>query len=158
MRARHRRYIDLVNTHTEPWYRRDGKLFITTTDLLFRTTFGLYTIPAGTKTDLFSMVPDTGYIRFHKAALLHDTLRGDPSVSRRAADLNFFFEMTHAIQDIQLSYCSTDCDQRVVDKEIFRLCRLASMYMLGVSGLIGSAYIAADKVSFKWLTKWFKRD
>ena len=101
------------------------------------------------ESDLFSCVSDTGYIRFHRAAILHDRQREDPEITRSVADFNFFCEMLAAITDIRALLLATDCPQSVVDKEIVRMSRIACKYMMGVSGALGSAYI--------WLGGLFKR-
>lgn len=146
MRGKHKHYIELVNNHTLPWYEKKGKKVITTRPLTFSVKGDLYIVPEGIETDLFSCVPDTGYTRFHRAALLHDVLRGDPEVSRRVADYCFMIEMVDAIEDIGYSLRITDCPEKVVDREMVRLCRISSLYMIGVSGLIGSIYLKLDKI------------
>ena len=147
MRGKHKHYIDEVNKYTLPWYAKKGKKFITTRGLTFVILGGdLKEIPPYTETDLFSCVPDTGYIRFHMASLLHDELRKDPDVSRWLADASFFFEMAQAVDDIYRDLIGEGCPQKVADREAKRLARIASLYMLGVSGLIGSIYLKLDKI------------
>ncbi len=146
MRGNHGQYINEVNRQFDPWYEplKKGRVR-TTRDLSFDTPYGPYKIPAGRVSDLFTGVPDTGYIRFHKAALLHDAMRGDDGTPRIMSDICFFLEMVSAIREIHAAYKKTDCPRRVVDVEIRRLCRLSAMYLLGVSGLIGSLYLKLDK-------------
>lgn len=146
MRKHHAHIIAAVNAQFTPWYESAKKDWVTTVDLDFDTLRGKYHIPAGTKTDLFSCVPNTGYTRFHKAALLHDRLRADAAVSREIADVCFHQEMIAAIADIHRALLLTDCELKVIERETFRLSRVAALYMLGVSGKIGTLYLWADKL------------
>ena len=143
MRGKHRRYIAIVNAMTPDWYEKKGGKFITTRELVFDTIAGDYVVKTRTKTDLFSCVPDTGYIRFQMAAVLHDDAR--KRMPRHVADLMFFLEMCRAIQDIRKALCLTSCPRRVINRECVRLARIAALYMIGVSGVIGSIYIKLDK-------------
>jgi len=146
MRGHHKQYIDEVNMQFPNWYVKIGKKkWRTTIPLSFSTLIGYYPISEGRETDLFSCVPNTGYTRFHKASLLHDELRKDPEISRVVADFCFLFEMIDAIKDIYHALKKTSCPQKVINREVFRLCRVASLYMLGVSGLIGTIYLKLDK-------------
>jgi len=144
MKRKYRKYVDQVNAQYAPWHKKIGRRkWITTRPMIVQSRL----IPAGTETDLFSCVPDTQYIRFHVASLGHDLDRADPKVPRTLADARFLFEMVYAIRDIYAAFLKTDCPEKVVNKEIFRLCRVASLYMLGVSGKVGTAYL--------WLSKLF---
>ena len=147
MRGHHQRYIDEVNAMMPPWYERKrvghGKI-VTTIDLTFHTVIGDFGVQKGTPSDVFSCVPDTGYFRMHKAAILHDEAR--KKLPRMVADYLFYSEMHAAIRDIRAALYKTTCPAEVIDREIVRLSRVASAYMLGVSGWIGSAYIWLDRI------------
>lgn len=148
MRGHHARYIDLVNTHALPWYDNLGRgNVVSTVPMTYWLPDGIYHIPAGVQSNLFSCVPDTGYIEFHKSAFLHDYQRADPDIPRYVADFNFTWDMLRRIEHIRRILIEhTDCPRRVVDREVIRLTRLAALYSLGVSGKIGSAYIWLDKI------------
>jgi hypothetical protein len=147
MRGNHGEYIAMCNAQTGIWYEpvKRGRVR-STVPMVYYLPDGRYEIPAGTVSDLFSVVPDTGYIEFHKSAFLHDYQRGaGHGVARERADYNFSWDMTQRIQHIRRALIACECPRPVLDREAIRLTRLAAMYSLGVSGLIGSAYIAMDK-------------
>ncbi len=147
MRGNHGEYIAMVNAQCKAWYEpaKRGRVR-SIMPMVYYLPDGIYEIPAGTVSDLFSVVPDTGYIEFHKSAFLHDHQRGaGHGVSRERADYNFSWDMTQRIQHIRRALIACECPRAVLDREAIRLTRLAAMYSLGVSGLIGSAYIALDK-------------
>lgn len=147
MRGKHKHYIEIVNRWTEPYYEPCSRKRVRTTKrLVYQLPDGsVYEVDAGTKTDLFSGVPDTGYLEFHKAAILHDQLRDHPDYSRYYADFCFDVEMKRRIALIRTRLLDAGCPKKVVDKEVIRLCRLAAIYLIGVSGLVGSLYIKLDR-------------
>ena len=147
MRGNHSRYIDQVNDMQPPWYRKSGKGGHVTSlhDMTYYLPDGRYMIAGGTESDLFSCVPDTGYVEFHKSAFLHDHQRTNRAISRQTADWNFAWDMIKRIEHIRRCLQVTDCPHKVIERETIRLTRLASLYSIGVSGLIGSAYIKLDK-------------
>jgi hypothetical protein len=146
MRGHHRQYIDRVNAMTPLAYFRfagDRKVTVIRT-LEFQTAFGIEQVNAGMQSDLFTCVPDTSYKRFHLASILHDHARR--TRSRHCADAMFAGEMAAAITDIVRMLRQTDCPAKVIEREALRLHRVASLYTLGVSGLVGSVYIWFDKI------------
>jgi len=144
MRGKHRKFIDEVNAQFDPFYIQEGRgKYRTIRPLVFDTVAGPFAVKSGTETDLFSKVSNTGYIRFHMAAVFHDEAR--KKYNRVLSDFMFLVEMVAAIKDIRAAFLNTTCPKKVIDKECFRLARVASLYMLGVSGLIGSLYIKLDK-------------
>lgn len=146
MRKNHSHYIDAVNEMTSPFYIKVGKnRWRTTDDVMFSHPTKVHTVRSGTEWDMFSCVPNTGYIEFHKSSLGHDIER--KQLPRYQADYNFSWDMHHRIEIIRRRLQSTDCPQAVIDKEIVRLTRIASLYTIGVSGKLGSLYIWLDKVT-----------
>jgi len=145
MRGHHAHYIGEVNAMSEPWYVKIGRnKWRTTRDLIEDRPHGKSMIPAGTVWDMFSCVPNTGYIEFHKASLWHDVER--KFIEREQADYNFLVDMMKRIATIRDCLLATDCEREVIDVEIVRLSRIAALYEIGVSGKIGSIYIWLDKV------------
>jgi hypothetical protein len=148
VRGHHERYIADVNAATTPWYTAAPKRgrVVSTVNLVYMLPDGRYEIPAGTISDLFSCVPDTGYIEFHKSALLHDTQRADKDIPRQVSDYNFAWDMHRRIEHIRrVLMLHTDCPLPVVNREVIRLTRIAAVYSLGVSGAVGSLFIKLDK-------------
>jgi hypothetical protein len=147
VRGHHERYIAAVNDATPPWYTAAPKRgrVVSTVNLVYMLPDGRYEIPAGTISDLFSCVPDTGYIEFHKSALLHDTQRADKDIPREVADYNFGWDMDRRIEHIRRILLSTDCPRNVVHREVIRMSRVSAAYRFGVSGKMGSIWIKLDK-------------
>jgi hypothetical protein len=148
MRGHHLESIAAVNAMCKPYYVRTGrKRYRVTSPVLYELPCGHgFVLPVGMEGDLFTCVPDTGYLEFHKSAWLHDALRLRKDVySREFSDFAFAYDMHRRIAVIRSQLLLAKCPVKVVDREAVRLTRLASMYALGVSGLIGSAYIALDK-------------
>ena len=146
MRGHHGQYIDQVNSMTPLAYCRfagDKKVTVIR-QLEFQTAFGPEVVEDGCRSDLFSCVPDTSYRRFHLASILHDAARR--TRSRHCADAMFAGEMAAAIADIVDMLRKTDCPAKVIEREAVRLHRVASLYTLGVSGVVGSAYIWFDRI------------
>lgn len=146
MRGSHGKYIYLVNEQYPSWHVNVSPgLWRTAFYIEFDTIVGKYGIAEGILTDLFTVVPDTGYYRFQKASLLHDCMRRDTKTQRHVADVCFFFEMLAAVRDIREALMKTDCPQDVIDAEVARLSRVACLYMLGVNSWIGTLYLKFDK-------------
>jgi hypothetical protein len=61
--------------------------------LEYTTSEGVFRIEAGFKCDLFSVVSNTEYQAFWKAAILHDSLSGRSNIPQKIADRLFFEEM-----------------------------------------------------------------
>lgn len=149
MRGNHKHYIDQVNEICKPWYVKvRRRRWRTTVDMQFILSYGvMVTIPAGTEWDMFSCVPNTGYLEFHKSSLLHDWMRRHRKFySRYEADHCFSHDMAQRIYNIRNILLETDCDRKVVHREVIRLDRIAAIYTLGVSGKIGTIYIWLDKI------------
>ena len=147
MRGSHSKYIGQVNVVNPCWYIPVGrKRWRSVIDLWYVLPDGTHAmVPSGTETDLFSCVPDTGYWELHKSAHLHDWMRKQPQYSRAFSDDAFAADMHLRITHIRRMLQRTDCPEDVTDREMVRLRRMASMYVIGVSGWIGSVYIALDR-------------
>lgn len=129
------------------WYRKCGKReWVTTKPLLFHTPIGDVRIPAEFHTDFFSVVPDTKYDRFKKSSVLHDFMRKDSQYNRQQADVCFIYDMIHASVDIYRQLLKDGHSKKRALRVMFRLMRVSALYMLGVSGLIGSAYIGLSRL------------
>ena len=147
MRGSHAKYIARVN-HLEPcWYVTEGrKRYRSVEALRYDLPNGHdVVIPTGVVTDLFTLVPDTGYWEMHKAAHLHDWLRDCEHHTRRFSDHAFAYDMAIRISIIRQRLRHVGCPAKVIDREAIRLTRMAALYVLGVSGWVGSVYIALDK-------------
>ena len=122
--------------------------WVTTRNLSVPTPVGLVVIDAPFETDLFSKVPDTNHPEFWLASVVHDYMRTSKAWTRKEADIAFCFLMTQAAIDIRARMANVS-DERTANKECIRLMRVASLYLIGVSGVIGSVYIGVGKLKDK---------
>jgi hypothetical protein len=121
----------------------------TTRRLQFKTRFGEVDVPAEFETDLFTVVGNTKYPDFWKAAILHDYLyhlirTKCPSrliQTRRQADIVFYDEMliqSAVIFSKLQNYVSLD----MAVAEFLSLLKTSRRYYWGVSGIFGRVYQA----------------
>lgn len=147
MRKHHQRFIDIVNDNTPVFDEKIGhNEWRTLVPITFYTPDGDYVVPPGVTYDRFSCVSNTDYEEFSKASLLHDIARLDPEVPRQVADFWFYDDMVYRIEVIRSKLLRAGCEKAVVDREVIRLSRIASIYMIGVSGRIGTLYLWLDKI------------
>jgi hypothetical protein len=126
--------------------------WVTTRDLTTRTPVGDVSIIAGMETDLFSKVPDTDHPSFWLASVVHDYMRTSKDWTRKEADIAFSFLMHQAAITIR-ARMEEDHGKREANKECIKLMRVASLYLIGVSGVIGSVYIGVGKLKDKLLRR-----
>lgn len=140
------------------WLEKTGRNeWATTRDLTVHTPVGALWVPNGTKTDLFSKVPNTQHEGFWLASVVHDLMRRSDRWSRVEADIAFIYLMVEAAlyvrKEMLVLVCEDDlslCEhKRKANKECVRLLRIASLYLLGVSGVVGSVYIGFGKLKDK---------
>jgi hypothetical protein len=112
---------------------------------------GFYVIvPAGFECDLFSCVPDTNHPEMWRAAILHDHLRQQESVSRAFSDGLFLCDMVRASLAIRKRLIDSGVSEKEAEKEMVSIQRRAVLYWRGVAGWIGSVYIGLQRVK-----SWF---
>ena len=128
----------------------ERRLWVTTHAMTVRTPVGDVVIEDGFGTDLFSKVPDTDHPEFWLASVVHDFMRTSPLWTRLEADIAFGFLMHTATITIR-ERMAVERNERQANKECIRLMRVASLYLIGVSGVIGSGYIAFGKLKDKLL-------
>ncbi len=122
------------------WYEKVGRnRWRLTEELVFETLFGEVRAPVGYETDFFSLVPDTRHDEFKKQSVLHDRMR--ETHSRIESDIAFLLGMVEASVRIYRELIDSGANKRRAQKELLRLLRVSCLYMLGVSGKIGSLYI-----------------
>jgi hypothetical protein len=119
----------------------------TTRKLEFKTRFGEVDIPEGFETDLFTLVADTQYPDFWKAACLHDYLCWLLKQKEIACPIRFRLQADIAFRDemlIQSAIIFGKLQEAVgtehaVD-EFQKLLKTTKLYYNGVSGIFGRVY------------------
>jgi len=133
----HCRFLEQVN----------ARKWIQTCELRFNTRYGEVWIPVGTTTDLFTIVPDTKYPDFWKAAILHDRLYWLLKQKELPCPIRFKLQADIAFRDemlIQSAIIFGKLQEAVgtehaVD-EFQKLLKTTKLYYNGVSGIFGRVY------------------
>ena len=123
--------------------------WVVTHNTSVNTAVGAVTIPELFETDLFSAVPDTNHPEFWLASVAHDFMRRSDEWNRVEADIAFGYIMQDAAVTVRERLLAGNKSERTANDECIRLMRVASLYLLGVSGLIGSGYIGLGKLHDK---------
>ena len=129
----------------------ERRLWVTTHKMTVGTPVGDVTIPDAFETDLFSKVPDTDHPEFWLASVVHDFMRKSKRWTRAQADIAFGYIMNDAAVVIRARMLEEGASERQADKVCIRLMRVGSLYLVGVSGLLGSAYMGIGRLKDKLL-------
>jgi len=138
------------------WLEKVGrKRWRTTRRLVYHYLGFDIEIPAGFEFDLFSGVGNTKHEEMWRAAALHDWTRQRPECSRRFADALFLLDMVRAAIAVYRRLLTVGgASQKRAQKELRSLLRRAAYYYIGVSGVVGSAYIGLGRAK-AWIRKVF---
>lgn len=120
-----------------------------TTSITVPTPLGDITATEGFETDLFSKVSNTPYPTYWIASIIHDFMRKSKLWTRRQSDMVFAFLLVEAAFDIRERLVISGMTEKQADKETMKLLRRAALYLLGVSGIVGSAYIGLGRLKAK---------
>lgn len=131
--------------------RTSRKEWVVTHAMTVHTPVGAIDIPELFDTDLFSKVPDTKHPEFWLASVVHDFMRRSKDWSRLQADIAFGYLMQGAAITIRERMLAEGATEREADKECIRMMRVAALYLIGVSGLLGSGYIGIGRLKDKLL-------
>ena len=114
------------------------KTWVVTHAISVYTPLGVVAIPELTETDLFSAVPDTKHPEFWLASVVHDFMRRSKDWTRAQADIAFGYLMQDAAVSIRERMLAEGATERQANKECIRLMRVASLYLVGVSGILAT--------------------
>ena len=137
------------------WLVQTGRrTWVTTQELTVYAAVGAVVVPSAFDSDLFSKVPNTDHPEFWLASVVHDFMRRSKDWTRVEADIVFGELMFNAAIEIRLSMLmvpdedtvSLEEHTRKANKACIRLMRVSSLYLLGVSGMVGSTYIGLGKL------------
>jgi len=134
------------------WLSRVSRTeWVVTHEIAVYTPVGVVGVPELFETDLFSAVPDTKHPEFWLASVVHDFMRKSKDWTRAEADIAFGYIMHDAAVGIRERMLAGNKSEREANKECIRLMRVASLYLVGVSGLLGSGYIGLGRLKDKLL-------
>ena len=131
-------------TPTGLFIQIDKHLWETSRAVNLLTRYGPLHIPQRTRTDLFSLVPNTEHEEFRIAALEHDYARKNRKVlgwTRHMTDLVFRDEMILQSYKVYQRLLDEGKPETEALEELWSLLKRSAVYYRGVAGVIGTVYM-----------------